>query len=381
MRAPLSRSRPLPSLGSRRLPVAHGALVGGLRLGGELLLGPAQLLVGDPDAGWLALADGGAGDELEPPQLLGGQRRLLVGVVLAAGEHAPEQHRELACGGDDRLAVPAARPDPQLERAQRPGLAYHAPGRLNQRPARRDRPALGDAARAGRLLAGLPDPWIETEVGDQLPRVAKAGDVADRGQEGAGADQVHARDGHQPLGLGPGQQLLGDHTLDLLDLTVQERDVAQRGPDRLRLLGRRLSRRSHLLGRNSAEDVEVILVSVRAESDGPVPSGSVADERLLEGSPLKWSEVDAARVSLPPGVARHFALVHVDNMSIEADGDDLGGSRRSDSMSTPCRPPSTTAASSRDTRSRSRSPHGTRTRLSIAPSSSTTRSGGTIRQP
>ena len=89
--------------------------------------------------------------------------------------------------------------------------------------------------------------------------------------------------------------------------------------------GGRLSRRSHLLGRNSAEDVEVILVSVRAESDGPVPSGSVADERLLEGSPLKWSEVDAARVSLPPGVARHFDLVHVDNMSIEADGDDLGG--------------------------------------------------------
>jgi hypothetical protein len=30
-----------------------------------------------------------------------------VGVVLAAGEHAPEQDRELARGRDDRLAVPA----------------------------------------------------------------------------------------------------------------------------------------------------------------------------------------------------------------------------------------------------------------------------------
>jgi hypothetical protein len=75
-------------------------------------------------------------------------------------------------------------------------------------------------------------------VGDQLAGVAKAGDVADRGQEGGGGDQVHARDGHQPLGLGPGQHLRGDQPLDLLDLTVQERDVAQRGLDRLCLLGR-----------------------------------------------------------------------------------------------------------------------------------------------
>jgi hypothetical protein len=53
-----------------------------------------------------------------------------------------------------------------------------------------------------------------------------------------GGDQVHAGDGHQPLGLGPAQQLLGDHALDLLDLAVQEGDVAQRGLDRLLLLGR-----------------------------------------------------------------------------------------------------------------------------------------------
>jgi hypothetical protein len=78
-------------------------------------------------------------------------------------------------------------------------------------------------------------------------------------------------------------------------------------------------------GRNSAEDVEVILVSVRAEPDGPESSPPVADERLLEGSALKWSEVDSAKVSLPPGVARHFDLVHVDNMIVEADGDDLEG--------------------------------------------------------
>ena len=120
MRAPVSRSRPL--LPPRGLPVADGALVGGLRLLGELFLGLAHPLAGGPGAGGLALARRGAGGDLEPAELLGGQRRLLVGVVLAPVEQAPEQHGELARGGDDRLAVAAAALDPLIERAQRPGL-------------------------------------------------------------------------------------------------------------------------------------------------------------------------------------------------------------------------------------------------------------------
>ena len=56
-----------------------------------------------------------------------------------------------------------------------------------------------------------------------------------------GGDQVHARHGQQPLGLRPGQHLLGHQPLDLLDLAVKEGDVAQRGLDRLRLLGRQIS--------------------------------------------------------------------------------------------------------------------------------------------
>jgi hypothetical protein len=61
-------------------------------------------------------------------------------------------------------------------------------------------------------------------------------------REGGGGDQVHARHGHQPLGLRPAEQLLGDQPLHLLDLTVQERDLTQRGLDRLRLLGRQAQR-------------------------------------------------------------------------------------------------------------------------------------------
>ena len=93
-------------LGRGGFPVADGALVGGLGLGGELLFGVAHLLVGDPHPGGFARPDGRAGGDLQPPELLGGQRGLLVGVVLLAGEHAPEQDRELAGGGDIALPCP-----------------------------------------------------------------------------------------------------------------------------------------------------------------------------------------------------------------------------------------------------------------------------------
>ena len=75
--------------------------------------------------GGLALADRRAGGDLEAAKLLGGQRALLVGVVLPAGEHAPERDRELARGGDDRPAVPTPRSDPEVEGAQRPGPVDH----------------------------------------------------------------------------------------------------------------------------------------------------------------------------------------------------------------------------------------------------------------
>ena len=61
-----------------------------------------------------------------------------VGVVLAAGEHAPEQAGELARGGDDGDLVAAAGADALVEGAQRAGLAHDAPGRLDERvPGRR----------------------------------------------------------------------------------------------------------------------------------------------------------------------------------------------------------------------------------------------------
>jgi hypothetical protein len=63
---------------------------------GELAFGVAHPFAGGPQAGALAFPRRGAGGDFEQPELLGGQRGLLVGVVLLAGEQAPGQARELA---------------------------------------------------------------------------------------------------------------------------------------------------------------------------------------------------------------------------------------------------------------------------------------------
>jgi hypothetical protein len=75
--------------------------------------------------------------------------------------------------------------------------------------------------------------------------------------------------------------------------------------------------------RDSAEDVEVSLFSVEARRSEPGRSPETARERLLEGRPLKWSEVNSAKASLPPGADRRFDLLHVDNMRVEADGETI----------------------------------------------------------
>ena len=125
---------------------------------------------------------------------LPGQRRLLVGVVLAAAEHAREQDRQLAGGGDDRLAVPAAGARAVIEGVQRPRLQDHAPGRLDQRPARGRRAALADPAAARRSLAGLADLRVQAEVGHQLAAAQEPySGLPDGGDERRRADQVHAR--------------------------------------------------------------------------------------------------------------------------------------------------------------------------------------------
>ena len=131
MRAPVSRSRPLFSPGPPACWSWTEPLVGDLGLLGELDARPGgspSLVLQMPARGLGVFR--GAGGDLQPAQLLLGQRGLLVGVVLAAGEHAPEQDRELARGRDDRLAVPAAGAGAVIEGVQRPGL----PDRRSRRP-------------------------------------------------------------------------------------------------------------------------------------------------------------------------------------------------------------------------------------------------------
>jgi hypothetical protein len=60
------------------------------------------------------------------------------------GSRAITEDGEFAGGRDDRFAVTTPTAGPLIERAQRPRLLDHAPRRLDQRPPRGRRPALGD---------------------------------------------------------------------------------------------------------------------------------------------------------------------------------------------------------------------------------------------
>jgi hypothetical protein len=133
----------------------------------EVAFGVAHRQVGRPDVA-AALPARGAGGELEAAHLLFGQRRLGVGVILAAREQAPEQARELARRGDDGDRVPALGLDALIEGGDRAGLADGRPARLDERVTRAARSLPGDVAVVGGSGAGLFDLGVEAEVSGQL---------------------------------------------------------------------------------------------------------------------------------------------------------------------------------------------------------------------
>ena len=194
------------------VPVAHAAGVGDLGLARELALGLADGVVGVPDAGGLGRVALVAGGELEAAQLLAGQRRLLVGVVLFAREQAPEQAGELACGRDDRDGVAAAGADALVEGVQRAGLADRRPARLDERvagagpspawrcgrasrgrartgaradPGRGSRPACA-GSRSGRCRRSRPGSWRRRSR-SRRARSSAAGSAASRARPGRSA--------------------------------------------------------------------------------------------------------------------------------------------------------------------------------------------------
>src|SRR5262249_1338325 len=113
---------------------------------GELLVEPV-LFLRDPDTGPLAFLVFGAGDQLEPAQLLAGERGAGEGGVLAAAGHGAGGHGQLAGGrdggdgaaagrraggggggggrgGGGRVCASRARPPRRARAASRRGLAW-----------------------------------------------------------------------------------------------------------------------------------------------------------------------------------------------------------------------------------------------------------------
>ncbi len=109
------------------LLVGDHPLVGHFGLLSESPFGVPDRLVGAPDASGGLGPRGGAGGQLELTLLFLDQRGALVGVILAAGQHAPNQDRELAGGRDDRLAVTPPSAGPFIKRPQRTGLLSTPP--------------------------------------------------------------------------------------------------------------------------------------------------------------------------------------------------------------------------------------------------------------
>src|SRR6266702_5250704 len=139
------------TLVDRGLPVLREPPVGEFGLGGELLVEPV-LLAGREDADPLAFAALGAGQQLEPAQLLAGERGAGEGVVLAAAEHVPGDDGQLARDGDGGDVAAAAGGDPLVEGAQRAGGARGVPGRLDEHVPRLARAPAWRSARAGPAL-------------------------------------------------------------------------------------------------------------------------------------------------------------------------------------------------------------------------------------
>jgi hypothetical protein len=87
----------------------------------------------------------------------------------------------------------------------------------------------------------------------------------------AAANHVHARNRHQPLGLRPAHQLLGDQLLDLGDLAIEERDMPERGLDRLRLIDRQIPRqRLQPLAALDAEQIRARRLALQPAHQGGV---------------------------------------------------------------------------------------------------------------
>ena len=134
-------------------------------------------------------------------------------VVSIFGQQMPAEHGELACHGDRRDLVATPGSDTQEERAQRSWRLGGSPRRLDQHGACVATTALADAAMLGQTKTRLAHPRIEPDIAHELLRRGEAADVADRGDEACGHDDVDA---------GDGQQALDGRVLDQIAFTCSE---------------------------------------------------------------------------------------------------------------------------------------------------------------
>jgi hypothetical protein len=155
--------------------------------------------------------------------------------VLAAAEHLPGDHDELAGDRDCRDVAAASARDRLGEDTQRPVAAGRVPGGLDEQVAHLARALFRDPPVPGRLGAGLAHARVEADVADQMRGGREATDLADRTDQRRRGHEVDAGKRHQPLHLLGGECELGKRPIDHGDLGGQEVDLAQARLDRLAL--------------------------------------------------------------------------------------------------------------------------------------------------
>jgi hypothetical protein len=111
----------------------------------------------------------------------------------------PAQYGQLARDGDRRNLVTASGPDAQKESAQWTRCLGRSPRRFDEHRASMRSPTLADPAVLGKPEAGLPHPWIESDIADQLFGIGKAPHIPDRGHQARRHNQVDAGDREEAL--------------------------------------------------------------------------------------------------------------------------------------------------------------------------------------
>lgn len=123
-----------------------------------------------------------------------GRGPAVIGIV---GQQMPRQHCQLAGHRDDGYLRPATCTHALVERAERPRKANGSVSGLHQQPTGMRLALPANVARISGPAPRLSNPWIQTQVADEMCGTRETRDVTDHSNQRSRGNQAHAWDSHQ----------------------------------------------------------------------------------------------------------------------------------------------------------------------------------------